>query len=170
VAHHLPVVGDMASEIVPAASVHVRAGQNRAGTHSVEDTERETEAGGLKEHHVVAGDAQYRCVDGVEYGLVREVDHYARPAAGEADLAAEAADRLERSTILPLQAVVVPQMAEWAVIVKSAAGLREGWTAPSHWLPLPRCHLVFSSGISDTDMKSNVWRQWLYLVSSALVG
>jgi hypothetical protein len=112
VAHHLPVVGDRASEIVPAASVHVRAGQNRADTHLVEDTERETAAGGLEEHRVVAVDAQYRCVGGVEYGLVQEVDRCARPAAGEADLAAEAADRSERSTILPLQVVVVPQMAE----------------------------------------------------------
>jgi hypothetical protein len=160
----------MTSEIVLAASVHVRAGQNRVGTHSVEDTERETAAGDLKEQHVVVADVQCRCVDGVEYGLVREVDRYARPAAEEAGLAAEAADRLERPTILPLQVVVAAQMAEWAVIVKSTAVPQEERRAPSHWLPLLRCHSVFSSGISDRDMKLSVWCQWQYLASSALVG
>jgi hypothetical protein len=170
VAHHLRVVGDMASEIVLVASVHVRAGQNRAGTHSVEDTERETAAGDLKEQHVVAVHARCRCVDGVEYALVREVDHYARPAAVEAGLAAEAADHLERSTILPLRVVVAAHMAEWAAIVKSAAVPQEERAAPSHWLPLLQCHFAFSSGISDRDMKLSVWCQWQYLTSSALAG
>jgi hypothetical protein len=103
---------------------------------------------------VVEADAQFRCVNGGVYDQVLGVGHCARPATVEAGLAVEVADRWERSTTLPWQVVVAAQMAELAVIVKSAAVPQEERTAPLHSLPLQRCHSAFSSDTSDRGRKS----------------